>query len=80
MKYDLDLYRRTIIPIIVGWCQFRPDETPISQIGAIAIGTECPIVAVAYFVEEVFGTSEELKAYIEILEKFYKVTEIKGKI
>lgn len=79
MIYDLDSYRRSVFPLIKPWCDNRPDSTPLKEAGLIALSTECPIVVIAYYMTEIYGTDPELERFILTLETFYKVTEVRGK-
>lgn len=78
MKYDLDHYRHAVFPLIKPWVDARPHCKVVDEIGLIAISTECPIIVVAHFVQEIYGHSESLASMIKVIKDFYRITEVKG--
>lgn len=80
MTYDLNAYRHTVKPQIKSWCNYKSQEDPHSMIGALAVATDCPIVAICYFVAELYGMTNELQTKIQRLEHFYKVDAVLGKL
>ena len=79
MKIDLDRYRRVIKPIVKNFVNKNPTKDKDVIIGEVAIYTNCHIVAVAYFMAELFGMSEELQETTNNLEKFYRFPEVTNK-
>lgn len=77
MKLDLDKYRVNIAPIKMLLDTKEPEDR-VKFISAIAVSTGCPIVAVCHFVGELYGYTAELEEKIDLLSKFYKVTEVVG--
>lgn len=79
MVYDLNTYRRTIKPQIKEWCEAK-GGSPETHLSELALYTSCPIVCVGYFMGELYGFTDVLKEKIDMLEKFYRVENIEGKI
>lgn len=79
MTIDLNLYRRVIKPIVKNFVNKNPTKDKDVIIGEVAIYTNCHIVAVAYFMAELFGMSEELQETTDKLEKFYRYPEVINK-
>lgn len=80
MIYDLAVYRRVVKPQIIVWFADKPKADKLKAMGKIALYTSCPIVAVGYFIGEIFGFTPELNAAIKSLEAFYRVDEVKNKV
>lgn len=78
MTIDLNRYRRNIKPIIEAFVTREPTADKNELIGRIALATTCPIIAVCYYMSELYGMSPELKAFIGRLVDFYKVDTILG--
>lgn len=78
MILDLDRYRRAIKPICKSFVEREPDADQNALISRIALGTNCPITAVAYFMAELYGLSPELIRRISVLRQFYGITTVKG--
>ena len=79
MILDLDRYRRVIKPLVKLHIQRNSEVDKGKELTTIAQSTECHILAVAYFMEELFGKTEELTAKIESLQKFYHHVEVINK-
>ena len=69
---QIDKYRHNILPIVIKWRKDRPHEDFITACGYIALSTNCPIIAIAYFIGETEGFTNDLNKYIKRLEDFYK--------
>ncbi len=77
MIIDLNVYRRSILPQVKLWCDAK-EGNPKDHIADISLATSCPIVAVAYYVSELYGTTPELEEYIKKLVDFYHIDDIVG--
>lgn len=77
MTIDLERYRRVIKPLIKLYVERQTRTVTKSQVcGPLAIATNCPIIAVAHFVGELYGFDAELTGYIDRLVAFYKVDAV----
>lgn len=80
MTLDLNRYRRAIKPICEAFVTREPDEDQNSLISRIALGTNCPITAVSYYMAELYGMTPELVRKIAFLKQFYNIIEVRGEI
>lgn len=80
MNYDLNKYRKTIKPLVEYYLAQYPTHTLTATLSTLALTSQCPIVCVGYFIEEIKGPSEELTKKIQQLEHYYKVEKIEGKL
>lgn len=77
MTIDLDRYRRTIKPIVKLFVERQVSKKSKSEIaGAISLATECPIIAVCYYMAELYGMDLELNTLLNALIAFYHVDEV----
>lgn len=67
---ELNKYRHHL-PVIKYWCDSRK-KRPIDGISEIAIATNIPIIAICYFIGELYGFDDELNTKIKRLKEFYK--------
>lgn len=79
MIIDLSKYRKVIKPIVKLFVDRNPDKDKCDIVGEIAIYTNCHIVAVCYYMAELYGMSEDLQKTKDSLEKFYKFPEVINK-
>ncbi len=80
MTIDLNRYRRAIKPICKTWAD-REHKVPKHELcGSIAIATNCPIIAIGYYMSELYGMTEELQSFLTRLIAFYQVDDIVGKL
>lgn len=78
MVLDADKYRVNMKVVESMMYEKKTPKDRMEFIGAIAVATGVPIIVVACYVGEIFGFTEELKAFIERLKAFYHITEILG--
>lgn len=74
---DLNAYRHIVKPQVKAWVDARPDCSIVSSIGVLSLYTGCNIIAITYYLEELYGASEALIAYRHQLQVFYDET-VKG--
>lgn len=78
MTIDLDKYRNQIPFIKYLMDKAKPEERLTRTLSEIAPAIHCPIIAVAYYVAEIYGMSPETQLVIDKLKTYYRVTEVKG--
>lgn len=71
MIIDLNRYRRNIKPLVQYYVERNPDINKSDALTVVAGMTDCHIVAVGYYMAELFGMTEELRNSLDRLEKFY---------
>ncbi len=75
MRLDCDAYRINIKSFKI-LLDDKTEEERLGQIGALAVGSQVPIIVVACYVGELYGFSAELVEIINKLADFYGVDEI----
>jgi hypothetical protein len=80
MILDLNKYRRVIKPLVESYITRTPDADKCEDLTLIAQSTGCHILAVGYYMGELFGFSEELKAKIGRLQTYYHEVEVINKL
>jgi len=81
MNINLDLYRKDAVPLIKNFVARNDADTgahlPLVQtMGLMAISTGCHIIAIGYYLCEIYGLTDELQDKIEKLQRFYKITSV----
>lgn len=71
---DLNTYRHSCKPQIKAWCDARPDKVPADMLSEIALATSCPLIAVGYYIQELYGPNVTLDTTIQRLIKWYNET------
>jgi len=74
---DLDYYRINL-PWIKSFLDAKPGWKYQEVVGWIAMGRDIPIIAVSYFIGELYGFTDEINAKIESDKRFYSVARVKG--
>jgi hypothetical protein len=78
VKIDLDSYRRVIKPLVELHVKRNPEQDLNNTLSVIAQTTTCHIVAVGYFLAELYGMNPNLRSKLDMLEKFYSYPEVKN--
>lgn len=76
MTVDLNLYRRTIKPLIKIYMDRHIGENVSKCLGDIASDTYCPIIAVACFAAEIYGMNPDFQRVLDSALTFYGATVI----
>jgi len=79
MILDLNRYRKTIKPLVKLHIARNPDSDLNMNLSMIAQSTSCHILAVSYYLGELFGFSEELESKIVRLQTFYHYVTVTNK-
>jgi hypothetical protein len=84
MTLDLNTYRHSVKPVVKIFCDRNKRDAanavPVHELlGRIAVATSCPIIAVGYYVGELYGFSDELNEKLRKLEEFYRIDSVTGK-
>jgi hypothetical protein len=72
MKIDLDRYRVNI-PFIEAMTKAKNEEGRIKEASILAVALHLPIIAVFYYLGELYGFTPELYKEINRLQEFYNV-------
>lgn len=78
MILDITLYRKHIIPKMKQILARTPYMDYRDVTGIVAATFDCPIVAVCYYLAEIRGSTPELTAFTQRMQKYHKVDKVKG--
>ncbi len=79
MIIDLNRYRHVIKPILKQWVENYPDRDKFEVLETVAQMNSCPLIAVAFYLEELYGQTDKLDKYIARLIDYYQVEVINKK-
>lgn len=75
MTIDLDDYR-VQVEEIRKFLSTKNDWIYKEQVGMLAIYCSTPIIAVSYYIAELYGMTDEIRDKIDRDSEFYKVTKV----
>lgn len=78
MIVDLARCRRIVKPTCKAMGDREREINPADLCGRAALATSCHIVAVAYYMAELYGMTPRLQAFIDLHVDFYHITEVQN--
>ena len=80
MILDITPYRKHIIPKMKQILDREPNMDFQDITGIVAATFDCPIVAVCYYLAEMRGSTPELAAFTQRMEKYHRVDKVLGAV